>query len=1049
MVMKRITALVFIGIQLFALLCVVSVSHADNNLIYPQSNQTESIDKPDILINGAIDLLGRADDKKSPFYDPEFSAAVKQDIQQLLISSRALVLNEDFKQIIIGLDKIMMLNDSSELSRNTLAKYLKQILKSMTPLADSATLKELLLTVTAIDKNLFYGDKSITEGLIMMASNNMYGQKRVLSDVNTSALRSLLFMIACADFIPNLEVKGKDTGFPVLSLLDSPDHPLQEPGTVKSHTTNLADWFIGEIVTAVRWGREGKIKINDRYVYMNQFQAYDWLMFKKKYQLSGVGYEPLTFEGIVGVISHTLVQSIMPAPIIDAFPAIIELGGGMTDAEYHGGQYNGFTATSWKNRYGTAGKRHKLLALFIPIMEYWWNAKDAHGRQRISELIQMMVSLNEIPVAGYVSLDRGTSSNPEATFRSDNQFAGKSVLKTIEDNKFLSALLRKHAPNDSGLAPPAVDLCFRIVNKLNSPRTVPDDYLRANPGFSGKTFLDIIFVELDNAASEFNRRTSKANSNFIDRAFELLFIPLEGERNSIITKLGAVIHVAAQTTEDERFVATFKKDLGNFLDAAEKLIATADIEQIIRSLNAVMALNDNPDPQKNTLAKFAGNALRGLAPISDGDTIKGMLIALADMDAKELKDTARLNDDLIMILTTNMYGQKLETSEIKTSELRTLLFMIQSANVERHVILAGIDTGIPLLRMVDSPDHPYNEPGTVKDQTLNIAQWAIGEIVTAIRWGREGKIKLNDNNVLMDKFQAFDWVMYKKRYELTFVGVSLMSFNGMAGMLSNNMVKFFMPPAIVDTFPALVDLGGGMTEAEYARGTFGGFTSQSWKERYGTAGKRHKLLALAAPLMEYCWSHKDANGKQRSGDMVQVLAGLNEIPLPPVYQKLNNDNPDATFRKDNYPSVIKAIEDSGLLTYVVKKRGETDIVVPALDLLVTVVSKLNQKDSAPPEYKINHSDFSGNTVLDVLFAEMNIKGYKQIQGETSDPIQQIINALFLTKPGESQNVVTRLQKYLQRLVDHLYKNSGQRSQQGANATKDKLLSDSGFRRELL
>jgi len=92
-----------------------------------------------------------------------------------------------------------------------------------------------------------------------------------------------------------------------------------------------------------------------------------------------MGYEPLKFDGIVGLMSNTLVQSILPASLIDVFPTLIELGGGISDVEYHGGKYDGFTAISWKERYGTAGKRHKLLALFIPIMEYWWNAKILMG----------------------------------------------------------------------------------------------------------------------------------------------------------------------------------------------------------------------------------------------------------------------------------------------------------------------------------------------------------------------------------------------------------------------------------------------------------------------------------------------------------------------------------------------------------------------------------------------------------------------------------------------------------------------------------------------
>jgi len=61
---------------------------------------------------------------------------------------------------------------------------------------------------------------------------------------------------------------------------------------------------------------------------------------------------------------------------------------------------------------------------------------------------------------------------------------------------------------------------------------------------------------------------------------------------------------------------------------------------------------------------------------------------------------------------------------------------------------------------------PYKDPGTVKDQTVNMAQWAIGEIVTALRLGREGRIIIDGKPVIMDTFQSFDWVMYKKRYDL-------------------------------------------------------------------------------------------------------------------------------------------------------------------------------------------------------------------------------------------------------------------------------------------
>ncbi len=1033
--MKRIVILVNFVILVCTLLCFVPLSQADNNFDNSAAVTTQT-DDTDVIVNGLIDLLAGAYDKKSPYYDKEFAESVKTDIQQLIVASRATVMHDDFKKVINGLDKILLLNDNSDINKNTLAIYLKQVLKGLKPLADEKTAKELLLTFSSVDKKLFTGKDGIIEGIIMMSHNNMYGQKRMSSDINVSALRSLLLMIACADYQATLQVNGKDTGIKLLSLLDSPDHPSGEQGTVRSQTLNLGYWFIGEIVTAVRWGREGKIRLKGKYVYMDTFQAYDWLMFKKRYELSGVGYEPLKFEGIVGMVSNVLVQSIMPAPAVEGFPALIELGGGMTETEYHDGSYDGFTATSWKKRYGTAGKRHKAMVLFAPMMEYWWNARDAQGNRRIGDLIHMMAGINEIPVTDYVSLEKEGKQNPDATFRNDAQFKDKSVLKTIEDSELVSAGLRSHAPNDTGFGPPAMDLFFRVTKKLQEAHSVPESYLKAHSEFAGDTLLDVVFAEMGKLIT--SRRQMTADATSIDRIFEILFVPLEGQKNSLVTKAGAVVHVAAKAAEDEQFSANFRKDLGNLLDATEKLVMSFDINLLLNSTDKVLSLNDNPDPQKNTLAKFSYRALRGLAPISDGDTIKGMLLALAAMDSSELRNGAKLNEDLITVLTSNMYGQKLKSAEVKTSELRTLLFMIQAGNIKPNLVLAGIDTGIPMLSMIDSPS-PDNEPGTVKDQTVNIAQWAIGEIVTALQRGREGKIIIDGKPVVMDSFQAFDWVMYKKPYKLKFAGIPLMSYDGMAGMLSDRLVQLFISPEIIDTFPAFVDMGGGMTDAEYAKGTYAGFTDTSWKDRYGTAGRRHKLFALVAPLMEYSWSHKDASGRQRSGDLIQAMEGLNEIPLAPDYRRLkkgSRDNDEATFVKDDRPSVLKALEDTGLLVTLVKKRGESDIVVPALDLLITIVAKLNQKDSAPPDYRKNNPGFTGNTLLDVVFAELDIKGYKP--SPTDDPVQKIMEFLYAVGPGMAENRVSKMQSYLKRFINHINVE-----------IKDGVASDSGSASQLL
>lgn len=1013
--MKKIRMLVFIGVQLCALLAHASTGPGDN--VMQTRGGLSSTEARDMLISSVIDAMAGAHNPNSIYYDKEFAQATKNDLYQMFLSTRRLVQHEDFEKLIIGLDKLLALNDDPDPRRNTLAAFLKQVLKGTAPLSGADTLKGMLVALASIDTSLFVGESGIIAGLKMMSTNNIYGQKIARADVTISALRALLYMIACADFEATLVVEGHDTRIKILSLVESPDHPPLEAGTVSSQTTNIAQWFIGEIVTAIRWGREGNIKLNGAYVKMDQFQAYDWLMYKKRYQLSGVGYEPLKFQGVVGLVSHTLVQSLMPAPVIDAFPSMLELGGGMSRDEFRQESYAGFTTSSWMGRYGTAGRRHKFLALFTPLMEYFWNARDEQGKRRVADLIAVLASLNEMPSAAYLPLTNGA----DATFRNDDRLQTRSVIKTLETSGLITSLLSPHGKDDEGLAPPALDLFVRVIAKLDRPGSAPAGYRRLNPAFTGETLLDAVFAETARMNAQGPQASAAGTSEPVERTIAALFNPLPGQTKSLVSTLGAGLHVAARTTLDKAFVAAFKADLHNLVDAAQNMVMSADLEHIYEALDRILSLNDNPDPGRNTLARFMDKAIRGLAPISDGDSIKGLIIALSNIDERSLQDSANLNNDLIMVLTTNMYGQRLDSADVGVCELRTLLFLITVANVEQHLKLAGIDTGIPLLNLVDSPDHPYGEPGTVRDQTVNISQWAIGEIVTAIRWGREGKFKVGGSHVTLDEYQAYDWLMYKKRYTLHLAGMKLMTFNGMAGLMSSGIVQLFLPAGINDTFPSLVDLGGGMTDAEYAGGTYSGFTYSSWLERYGTAGRRHKFLALVAPLMEFCWNAKDSDGRQRSGDLVQVLAGLNEI-APETYARLKKGstaNRDATLRRDDKPSVLKVVQDSNLLVYLVQARGENDVLVPAMTLFKRVVAKLNEKDSGL-SYRRIHPDFQGNTLMDALFAELDIQGYTANDPGGRDIIGQGISYLFRTAEGESRNPVAKIQHSLRRIIYNLY-----------------------------
>jgi hypothetical protein len=296
-----------------------------------------------------------------------------------------------------------------------------------------------------------------------------------------------------------------------------------------------------------------------------------------------------------------------------------------------------------------------------------------------------------------------------------------------------------------------------------------------------------------------------------------------------------------------------------------------------------------------------------------------------------------------------------------------------------------------------------------------MAEWYIGEMVTAARWGREGKIMLDGRYVHMNQYQAYDWLLFKKRYQLTGIGRIPLNFTGANGIWTNDIVKSFLPPGGKDTVTSLIELAGGMTDAEYAGGSYAGFTANSWKYRYGTGGKRHKVLALSNPMLEFLWNARDSKGKRRAGEFVRVIKALNEISIA-NYQPLTKDamnNSNATLRRDEQftgKSVIKTVEDNRLLSIFSRSHGPNDngILAPSLDLLIRIIAKLNEKDSAPDYYRKNHPDFRGDTVLDFLFAQMQIKGFKRQQGDSGDPVEKLINELFVPKSGDSQNLVAKV-----------------------------------------
>jgi len=661
----------------------------------------------------------------------------------------------------------------------------------------------------------------------------------------------------------------------------------------------------------------------------------------------------MKFDGLVGMMSNKMVQFFMPASITDPFPAFVDLAGGMTDTEYNSGHYDGFTTTSWKNRYGTAGRRHKLFALFGPIMEYYWYSPYPNGRLRSGAMVAMLAGLNEIDPSSYEPLIRLGKANPKATFRQADASNHKTVMQTFEDTGLMTVLL-KHNGNDKGdIFAPVMDLLITATRVFNTQNSAPAQYKKTHPDFRGNTFLDVILTELNFVGPNKNEDIS----HLIETSINALFDVQKGESKNNVTKATDWINALAKAANDKKYMEAVRTDLVKIIQANQNIIYSEDLERILPGVDEILSLNDHPDLHCNTLARFLTNVLRATAPLSDSATLKGLLLSLQKVD-KSAMERHGIADGIIYMIYYNMYAQQRETANVKTSQLRAFFFLMENFDRQLFLTINGINTGIDMMSLLDSPDHPPGEPGTVRDQTTNMAEWYIGEMVTAVRWGHEGKIMLNGKYVSMNQYQAYDWLLFKKRYQLTGIGRIPLNFTGANGIWNNEIVRSFLPPGGRDTVTTLIELAGGMTDTEYADGGYSGFTETSWKDRYGTGGRRHKILALFNPIMEYLWNTRKANGKRRVGEFVHTIRAMNEISAA-HYQPLAKEmvfNPQATLRHDeqfNGRSVVKAIEDNYAPSIFLRRHGTNDngVLDPLLDLLIRSIAKFNEKDSAPSDYR--------------------------------------------------------------------------------------------------
>jgi hypothetical protein len=455
----------------------------------------------------------------------------------------------------------------------------------------------------------------------------------------------------------------------------------------------------------------------------------------------------------------------------------------------------------------------------------------------------------------------------------------------------------------------------------------------------------------------------------------------------------------------------FRQDLKDILYSAGLLMSNeipmggdTDFGRILIATEQLLA------PGKRAhLKEFVTSALHGLAPASDGETLAGLIEAISGVDTNNDGFMEEMNTypegidrGLIQTLRYNMYHQDrtaLEPNDVHTSSLRALMYMMQEANFIPPLL------GVPQLSLVKSP-----QGSTVADDikypdkyTYNMAEWSIGEVVTALEWAENGNpylVQDYNGNGRIDDFDTFYWVLYEKQYKM--LG-GLISFDGLAGMIvgltSNPLLKGLLPPGVTDPFPAFVDLAGCSSFT-------GDYTESTWQSENTNInpGSRHQLFALFAPLMKYFW---DAG---RSQDMIMLLALMNEIDCDPklnpyiTYSKPyaalkngSNQNPNATFRKDDSGDIMQTIEGKngdGLLSYALRSHttlNEEDGIL--LDKLLNILVKV--------VFKLDSSEYSnGESLFNALLRELNITKMEEAD------INDLVTLLFDGKDGNQPLIET-------------------------------------------
>ena len=447
------------------------------------------------------------------------------------------------------------------------------------------------------------------------------------------------------------------------------------------------------------------------------------------------------------------------------------------------------------------------------------------------------------------------------------------------------------------------------------------------------------------------------------------------QSKQIWDKAGTVLK---QTWKDDPKI---RSDAVSISNSFSQFIIAPGLDSTLAGFANVLSIDSD------VLKTFVTKALVGLSASSGSAAMNELVPYLATINRGDIPGIAK---GLKSALNCNMYGQKKASARVKISELRALMYMMQEAHSPNNVL-----NKLGIINLMSSPNDTKDIAIYVqgfkptKNYTTNVAEWTIGEVVSAIQYFKAANKG--------DATAALNWVLYEKNYEL--LGFDILGkhfapikYKGQVGMMTDDMMKMFREDnsisiaklmkaegvdGIIDPFPAFVELAGGKRDG----------TEEAWKNSSNASGEpRHKLFALFAPLMQSAWENDIKKGEmKRTYGTVDMLAQLNEISHDEYVSLTDKEN--ATFVKDDKGVIMLAAENA--LATALNNNDSTEFLAPLLDLALTLVNKL-YNTTGP----INNAPLLTSIVNDLNMQPSTSK----TQGET-------ITKLFVDKDENGKSLI--------------------------------------------